>query len=620
MSLALDPVEVLARRLVLARASLAGQVAGDDHHVGLELVDLHDRPVEQARHEVRRAAVEVGEVRDREACYAHAASRRSASVDAAPRRPPRPRSAALTAGSRAPPATSCTRRMRAAASTPRPTAASVPGSRSGGRRRSARRRSPCARPRAAAADRARRAPAGGAGARSTRRRLGQVDAGVEHDLLLLHAELAGQRHPLTQRSRHVLHHVVVAGVAPSPSGGTRVWVITRRHRRRRRRPRPRDRQAAHVVDHAAPASSAARATAARQVSTETRSPSSRQPLDQRHDAGDLLLDAATGRAVGAPGLAADVDDRGALTPPARGPARRASTSGSGPPSENESGVALTIPMSRGALKRPPRATAPAQRQRSCAPRTAAAGRLARHEPLDARPARARRLARGGEAGIVPAELAGHRRGPRARLLGVRSRQRRGRRAVQAGCGAAGRRPSSAPARPGGEGASATEVGQLGADALGQSRRRCRQAQHVAPRRARSGAARCARLSASTPGTSGSRRGRSGMAEWDLVGAAGRLAALALDDPVDSQLGHPPPGGELAAGDRYEAGARSRIARPCARCPRDFFGSPVEISGRTPGVGAGEVVRRQLGTKERVDSLEQVSMSSAPAGMWSSGPS
>ncbi len=45
------------------------------------------------------------------------------------------------------------------------------------------------------------------------------------------------------------------------------------------------------------------------------------------------------------------------------------------------------------------------------------------------------------------------------------------------------------------------------------------------------------------------------AERDLVRAAGRLAALALDDPVDRQLRHPPPGRELAAGDRDQAGAR-----------------------------------------------------------------
>ena len=48
-------------------------------------------------------------------------------------------------------------------------------------------------------------------------------------------------------------------------------------------------------------------------------------------------------------------------------------------------------------------------------------------------------------------------------------------------------------------------------------------------------------------------------------AAWRLAALALDDPVDGHLRHPPPGRELAAGDRDEARSSSRTARPCGRC-------------------------------------------------------
>ena len=38
---------------------------------------------------------------------------------------------------------------------------------------------------------------------------------------------------------------------------------------------------------------------------------------------------------------------------------------------------------------------------------------------------------------------------------------------------------------------------------------------------------------------------------------------------------------------------------------DFFGSPVEISGRTPGVGARDVLGDDVGREERVDRLEQV---------------
>ena len=40
-----------------------------------------------------------------------------------------------------------------------------------------------------------------------------------------------------------------------------------------------------------------------------------------------------------------------------------------------------------------------------------------------------------------------------------------------------------------------------------------------------------------------------LAERDLVRAARRVAGLALDEAVDGHLRHPPPGGELAAGDR-----------------------------------------------------------------------
>ena len=63
---ALDPVEVGAGLDVLLAEPERRQVAGHDHDVGLEVVHLDDRPVHQVRDEVRRAAVEVGDVRDRE--------------------------------------------------------------------------------------------------------------------------------------------------------------------------------------------------------------------------------------------------------------------------------------------------------------------------------------------------------------------------------------------------------------------------------------------------------------------------------------------------------------------------------------------------------------------------
>ena len=64
--LALDLVEVLARQLVLVLEAERRQIAGADHDVGLQLVDLGDRALEQVRLEVLLAAMQIGEVRDRE--------------------------------------------------------------------------------------------------------------------------------------------------------------------------------------------------------------------------------------------------------------------------------------------------------------------------------------------------------------------------------------------------------------------------------------------------------------------------------------------------------------------------------------------------------------------------
>ncbi len=63
---ALDALEVLlGQQVVLAEAHL-GEVAGAEHEVGLELVELDDHAVHQARHEVRRAGVQVRDVGDRQ--------------------------------------------------------------------------------------------------------------------------------------------------------------------------------------------------------------------------------------------------------------------------------------------------------------------------------------------------------------------------------------------------------------------------------------------------------------------------------------------------------------------------------------------------------------------------
>jgi hypothetical protein len=63
---ALDAVEVLAREAVLLLEAEDREVAGADDRARLELVDLRDRALEQARLEARISAVEVGDVGDGE--------------------------------------------------------------------------------------------------------------------------------------------------------------------------------------------------------------------------------------------------------------------------------------------------------------------------------------------------------------------------------------------------------------------------------------------------------------------------------------------------------------------------------------------------------------------------
>ena len=64
--LTLDLVEVTPRLLVFVLEPERRQVAGADDDVRLQVVDLADRPLQQARDEVLPAAMEVGQVRDRE--------------------------------------------------------------------------------------------------------------------------------------------------------------------------------------------------------------------------------------------------------------------------------------------------------------------------------------------------------------------------------------------------------------------------------------------------------------------------------------------------------------------------------------------------------------------------
>ncbi len=64
--LALQAVEVGLRLGELLLEPERGQVAGADDDVGAEIVDLADRALHQAGHEVRAAAVDVRDVRDLE--------------------------------------------------------------------------------------------------------------------------------------------------------------------------------------------------------------------------------------------------------------------------------------------------------------------------------------------------------------------------------------------------------------------------------------------------------------------------------------------------------------------------------------------------------------------------
>jgi hypothetical protein len=66
-TVALEPVEVLPGLAVLPLEAGGGEVARADHDVGPEVVDLGDRALHELGHEVRVAAVDVRDVRDREA-------------------------------------------------------------------------------------------------------------------------------------------------------------------------------------------------------------------------------------------------------------------------------------------------------------------------------------------------------------------------------------------------------------------------------------------------------------------------------------------------------------------------------------------------------------------------
>ena len=149
-----------------------------------------------------------------------------------------------------------------------------------------------------------------------------------------------------------------------------------------------------------------------------------------------------------------------------------------------------------------------------------------------------------------------------------------------------------------------QVGQVGHDPLGQRRGRPRPSASRPRRRGRSGAARWSRTSSSSCGWPSSSPGRERHAQRDLGGPAGRLAALALHDPVDRALRHPAPGGQLAAGDRDHPRAglvQLGLARDVDRLLRVAGGDQrPHARVRAAQVGGGE-----RGGEELVDRVQQV---------------
>ena len=359
-------------------------------------------------------------------------------------------SAARTARKSAAAATSWTRSMCAPASTPYPTAASVPAE-------------PLAR--RTAGDRADEVLAGDRQQQRPpervqplelaqrldrlRRRLAEVGTRVEHQLLERHARgrprarsarAETARRPSTTRPSSVGSSSFCLGAA-RVCISTRPAPVSRAHVGKLRVAQPAD----VVDDRRAGGDRRARDGGLVGVDRDQRAELARDVLDQRHDPLDLLR-RVDRRAVGDAGLPADVDHVGARVEQLRGELDRARSSVCrSPASENESGVALTIPISHGrppsasvprvvrsgrgrrAHSRPGELTAIPSASASSANRSTSTARRARSSQPSSRAERARPRARGASAS-----------GPTAR----------GRPAARAACGAAARRRPSAPARGG----------------------------------------------------------------------------------------------------------------------------------------------------------------------------
>ena len=89
-----------------------------------------------------------------------------------------------------------------------------------------------------------------------------------------------------------------------------------------------------------------------------------------------------------------------------------------------------------------------------------------------------------------------------------------------------------------------------------------------------------------------------------MGTAGGLARVALDEAVDSHLRHPPPGRQLAPGDRdHPAGGLVQLG--LARDVHRLLRVAGRDQGTHPSEGAHQIARVQSDAEEVVDGLEQV---------------
>ena len=181
-------------------------------------------------------------------------------------------------------------------------------------------------------------------------------------------------------------------------------------------------------------------------------------------------------------------------------------------------------------------------------------------------------------------------------------------------------PTSAPARcarrrrprradRAGRGGSAVPARRARLRLRAPARRRGRSVRRV-PRRRSSG----------TPSTTRQAGGIDRLPERDLVRPTRRLASVALDEPIDGHLRHPPPRRQLAAGDRDQP-ARGLVQLGLARDVHRLARVTDRDQRPHAGVGAGQLLRAERRPEERVDRLEQVLDVRRTTGWtWSMSPS